>query len=180
MSKTLLLAALCLLLLAIAIVALLALQRPDTFRVERSTRIQAPPAPVFALINNMRQFNTWNPYSLKDPEMKGSYRGPEAGPGAAYDFAGKKSGSGSVEILQATAPSEVKMRLDMSAPFKAQNIITFSLRAQDDATLATWAMEGPSPFLGKFMGVLFSMDKMIGKDFEDGLAGLKASAEKPS
>lgn len=178
MIKTILLSLLALLLLAIVVVAVMALQRPDTFRVSRSTSIAAPAEKIFPLVNDVRAFNTWNPYALKAPEMKGSYKGPFIGPGAHYDFESKKSGSGSFEIMQATAPSQVQMRLDMTAPFKAQNVITFTIVPQGAVTQTTWAMEGPAPFLSKFMGVIFNMDEMIGADFEAGLANLKAKAEK--
>ncbi|OOG44808.1 polyketide cyclase [Polaromonas sp. A23] len=165
-------------LLAIAVVTVIALQRPDTFRVARSTSIAAPAEKIFPLVNDVRAFNSWNPYAQKAPEMKGSYSGPFIGPGAHYDFESKKSGSGSFEIVQATAPSQVQMRLDMISPFKAQNVITFTIVPQGTATQTTWAMEGPAPFLSKFMGVIFNMDKMIGADFEAGLANLKAKAEQ--
>lgn len=178
MIKNTLLTLLALAVLAIAVVAVIASQRPDTFRVSRSTRIAAPAEKIFPLVNDVRAFNSWNPYALKAPEMKGSYSGPTAGPGAHYDFESKKAGSGSFEIVQASAPSQVKMRLDMTAPFKAQNVITFTIAPESTATQVTWAMEGPAPFLSKFMGVIFNMDKMIGADFEAGLANLKAKAEK--
>lgn len=178
MIKTTLLVIVALLVLAIAVIAAMASQRPDTFRVARSASVAAPAEKIFPLINDVRAFNTWNPYALKDPAMKGSYSGPAAGPGAHHDFESKKAGSGSFEITEASAPSRVTMRLDMTAPFKASNVITFTLVPQGGATQATWAMEGPSPFLSKFMGVIFNMDKMIGADFEAGLATLKAKAEK--
>lgn len=178
MIKTTLLTLLGLVVLAIAVVAVIALQRPDTFRVSRSTSIAAPAEKIFPLVNDVRAFNTWNPYALKAPEMKGSYSGPFIGPGAHYDFESKKSGSGSFEIVKAVAPSQVQMRLDMTAPFKTQNVITFTMVPLGAATQTTWAMEGPASFLSKFMGVIFNMDKMIGTDFDAGLAKLKARAEQ--
>ncbi|MGC1175195.1 SRPBCC family protein [Polaromonas sp.] len=178
MVKNTLLIILALIVLAVIVIAVMASRRPDTFRVSRSTSIAAPAGKIFPLINDVRAFNSWNPYALKAPEMKGSYSGPFIGPGAHYDFESKKSGSGSFEIVQAAEPSQVKMRLDMTAPFKAQNVITFTIAPESTATQVTWAMEGPAPFLSKFMGVIFNMDKMIGADFEAGLANLKAKAEK--
>jgi hypothetical protein len=167
-----------LLLLAVLVIALIALQRPDTFRVSRSATVAAPAQKIFPMINDMRAFDTWNPYALKDPQMKSTYSGPASGPGARSDFESKEAGSGSVEIIHATSPSEVKMRLAMTAPFKADNAVTFSVAPQGDATRVTWAMEGASPLLGKFMGVIFNMDKMIGNDFEQGLVNLKNKAEQ--
>lgn len=122
MIKTTLLTLLGLVVLAIAVVAALASQRPDTFRVSRSTSIAAPAEKIFPLVNDVHAFNSWNPYAQKDPEMKGSYSGPSAGPGAHYDFESRKAGSGSFEIVQTSAPSQLKMRLVMTAPFKADTL----------------------------------------------------------
>lgn len=177
-AMTIVLTLLGLLVLATAVVAALASQRPDTFSVARSTVIAAPAEKIFPLINDVHAFNTWNPYNHKDPAIKGSYSGPASGPGAHYDFESKKSGSGFFEITQARAPSQLQMRLLMTAPFKADNVITFTLLPQGAQTSVTWAMAGPAPFISKFMGVIFNMDKMIGKDFADGLAALKSKAEK--
>ena len=181
MIKNTLLVILGLIVLAILIIALMASQRPDTFRVSRSASIAAPAEKIFPMINNMCEFDTWNPYSRKDPQMKSSYSGPPSGLGARSDFEGKKAGTGSLEVVQATPPSEVKMRLSMTAPFKGDNSVVFTLAPQGSsmqATQATWAMEGAAPFVARFMGVIFNMDKMVGADFEAGLSNLKTKAEK--
>lgn len=180
MIKTIFFVIIGLLALAAAVVALIASQRPATFRVSRAITIAAPADRIFPLINDVRAFNTWNPYNQKDPAMKGSYSGPASGPGAHYDFESKEAGSGSFEVTQADAPSQLRMRLVMTAPFKADNVVTFTLVPQGSQTGVTWAMEGPAPFLARFMGVVFDMDRMVGKDFADGLAALKAKAEKPA
>ena len=162
----------------LAVPLVLAAFKPDTFRVERSASIQAPPDKLHPLINDMRAFNTWNPYNLKDPNIRGEYRGPQAGPGATYHFEGNKDvGKGSISIVE-TAPAKVTMKLDMLEPFEGHNVVEFILTPKGEATEVTWAMHGPSPYLAKVMGLVFSMDKMIGRDFEAGLANLKALAEK--
>src|SRR5512139_3761586 len=118
-----------LLLIALGLAGLLAYAatRPDTFRLQRSLLISAPPARLHALINDLRQFNTWNPYEKKDPAIQGSYRGPAAGPGARHEFQGNQDvGAGSLEIVD-SAPSRVALRLDMSAPMAASNLIEFTL-----------------------------------------------------
>jgi hypothetical protein len=167
---------------AFAALLLYAVTRPGEFRVQRSVRVQAPPERIHALINDLRRFNTWNPYAKKDPAMKGSHRGAAQGPGAAFDFEGGKSGSGRIEIVAPASPTGVSMKLDMTAPFACHNLIDFSLvpQAAGDVTEVTWAMHGPSPFLSKVMGVFIDMDKMIGADFDAGLADLKALAERPA
>lgn len=165
---------------AIAALLIVAATRPDTFAVERSTTIAAPAEKLFPLINDLRQFNTWNPYALKDPAMKAEYSGPATGPGATYDFQGNKDvGKGRIAITGATEPSLVTMQLDMWEPFEGHNEVNFSLAPDGAGTRVTWAMHGPSAFITKLMGLIFNMDQMIGKDFEAGLAKLKHLAEKP-
>lgn len=166
---------------AVAIGALLAYAatRPDTFRVERRTSVQAAPEQLYPLINDMQQFNTWNPFNRKDPAIQGSYSGPAAGPGATYAFAGNKDvGKGSLRIVQSQPPRQVTMELHMIEPFEGRNTVEFSLVPRGAGTEVTWAMHGPAPFLNKLIGVFLDMDRMIGRDFEDGLAALKARAEK--
>jgi uncharacterized protein YndB with AHSA1/START domain len=171
------------LLIVVAAIALLLIYvstRPDTFAVERSTTIAAPAAKLFPLINDMRQFNTWNPYARKDPAMKAEYSGPAAGPGAVLDFQGNKDvGKGRISVTGVTEPSLVTMQLDMWEPFEGHNTVNFILAPDGAGTRVTWAMHGPSAFITKLMGIFFNMDQMIGKDFEAGLANLKQVAEKP-
>ena len=163
---------------AVGALLLFAATRPDTFRVQRSASIKAPPERIFPLINDLHQFNSWNPYNKKDPAMRGAYRGPASGPGAGFDFQGNKEvGKGSIQIVDA-APRKVTMKLDMLEPFEGHNTIEFSLVPQGDSTEVTWAMHGPSPFIAKLVGVFMNMDRMIGRDFEAGLSDLKARAER--
>jgi len=164
---------------AIAALLLYAATRPDTFSVRRTASIKAPAEKIHPLINDLRRFNTWNPYDKKDPNIKGSYRGPLSGPGAGYDFEGNKDvGKGSIQIVDSASPTKVTMKLDMLEPFEGHNVVEFTLAPRGDATEVTWAMHGPSPFIGKVMGVIFDMDRMIGRDFEAGLANLRAVAER--
>ena len=164
---------------AVAAVLLYAASRPDTFRVERAASIRAPADRVHALIADLHRFNTWNPYEKKDPNLKGRYRGADSGLGAAYDFEGNQDvGKGSLEIVESTPPTRVAMKLDMAAPFEAHNLVEFTLVPRGDATEVTWAMRGPSPFVARLVGVFMNMDAMIGRDFEAGLANLKALAER--
>ena len=154
--------------------------RPDTFAVERSTTIAAPAEKLFPLINDMRQFNSWNPYARKDPAMKAEYSGAAAGPGAVCDFQGNKDvGKGRISITGADEPSRVTMQLDMWEPFEGHNEVNFTLAPDGPGTRVTWAMQGPSALKTKVMDIFISMDQMIGKDFEAGLANLKQLAEKP-
>jgi hypothetical protein len=174
MTKTILIAGV----VIIAIPLVMAAFRPDTFRVERRATVKAPADRLHGLINDMKSFNTWNPYNLKDPNIRGEYRGPQAGPGAQYHFAGNKDvGKGSLSIVD-TAPTKVTMKLHMLEPFAGQNMIEFNLAPKGDTTEVTWAMHGPSPYIAKLVGLFMDMDSMIGRDFDAGLANLKARAEK--
>ncbi|RZL01794.1 MAG: polyketide cyclase [Rubrivivax sp.] len=151
--------------------------RPDTFAVQRSASIKAPADKLHALINDLHQFNTWNPYNLKDPHIKGAYRGPVAGPGAHYDFEGNQDvGKGSIEVTASEA-DKVSMRLDMVEPFEGHNQVEFRLAPGAEGTQVTWAMHGPAPFMHKLVGLFINMDQMIGRDFETGLANLRTKAE---
>ncbi len=164
----------------VLIIALLvyAATKPDTFRVQRSASIKALPEKIFPLINDLRSFNTWNPYEKKDPNVKGSYSGPASGKGAAYAFDGNKDvGKGSIEIVESSPPSKVTMRLTMIKPFEAHNIVEFTLEAKGDSTNVTWAMHGPLPYIAKVIHIFFNMDSMVGKDFETGLTNLKTVSE---
>ncbi|MBK8767239.1 MAG: SRPBCC family protein [Burkholderiaceae bacterium] len=153
--------------------------RPDSFRVERATVIKAPPAKVFALIDDFHQWAGWSPWEKLDPAMKRSHSGAASGKGAVYAWEGNGDvGAGRMEILETTAPSRVLIRLDFIKPFEARNTAEYTLRPEGEATRVTWAMYGPAPFVSKLMQVFVSMDAMIGKDFEQGLANLKALAER--
>lgn len=160
-------------------VLLFAATRPDTFRVQRTASIKAPPEKIFPLINDLRRVNTWNPYEKKDPNMKGRYSGAASGKGAAYAFAGNKDvGKGSVEITGSSSPRQVSMRLRMIEPFEADNHIEFTLAPNGEMTNVNWAMEGGSPYPAKVIQLFFDMDRMVGRDFEAGLANLKVAAEQ--
>lgn len=174
MLKTLLL----ILLAAIVLVLAYAATRPDSFRVERSARIQAPPERVFPLINDLHAFNTWNPYEKKDPAIKGSYGAVTAGPGATYAWESDKVGVGDMRIESAVPNSSVTMRLTFVKPFSAVNQVTFSLVPAGDGTQVTWTMEGRLNYIAKLMHLFFNMDRMVGQDFESGLDNLKNLAEK--
>jgi hypothetical protein len=153
--------------------------KPDTFRVRRATSIKAQPEKVFALINDFHQWTAWSPWEKLDPALKRAYSGAASGKGAVYEWEGnKKVGKGRMEITDAPSPSKVTIKLDFLSPFEAHNTAEFALDAKAGSTDVTWAMYGPSPFIMKVMSLFVSMDRMVGKDFEAGLANLKAVAEK--
>jgi len=169
--------------LAIAIVLILAMTKPDILRVQRVATIRAPPDQIFPLINDFHRWGTWSPYENKDPAMKRAFSGAESGKGAVYGWDGNNNvGSGRMEILDATIPSKITIKLDFFKPFEGHNTAEFTMLPQGDATIiattVTWTMYGPAPFMSKVMQVFMNMDNMIGKDFETGLANLKKLTEK--
>jgi uncharacterized protein YndB with AHSA1/START domain len=152
--------------------------RPNAFRVERSTRIAAPPERIFALINDLHRWALWSPYERKDPAMRRTVAGEPSGKGATYAWEGNRDvGAGSMEIIDVEPPSRVTIKLDFTRPFEAHNTAEFTLAPDAGATRVTWAIHGPSPFMSKVMGIFIDIDKMVGSDFETGLANLKALAE---
>lgn len=163
----------------IAGVLAVALTKPDTFRVERALAVRAPADAIYPLIADFHRWTSWSPYEGRDPAMKRSFGGATQGRGATYAWDGNQEiGAGRMEILEASAPSKLRIRLDFERPFEGHNTAEFMFVPQGDATLVTWAMYGPAPFISRLMQVFVNMDGMIGKDFEAGLANLKKLTEK--
>jgi uncharacterized protein YndB with AHSA1/START domain len=164
--------------IAIAVVLILAATKPDKFSVQRAIAVSAPPEKIFPLINDFHQWGSWSPYENKDPAMKRSYSGASSGKGAVYGWEGNKNvGSGRMEILEASAPSKIVIKLDFFAPFEGHNTAEFTMLPQGDATTVTWLMHGPAPFMNRMMQVFMNLDHMVGKDFEVGLANMKRITE---
>jgi uncharacterized protein YndB with AHSA1/START domain len=165
--------------IAIAVVLALAAAKPDTFSVQRGATMKAPPEKIFSLINDFHQWGKWSPWENRDPAMTRSFSGAESGRGAVYAWEGNKNvGSGRMEILDASTPSKITIKLDFFKPFEAHNTAEFTMLPHADATSVNWVMHGPAPFMSKMMQVFMNMDRMIGRDFEAGLANLKGLAEK--
>lgn len=151
--------------------------KPNTVHYERSAVINAPPEKILPHIADFHNWKPWSPWEKLDPNMRRSYAGAPSGVGAKYAWSGKKAGEGTMEVLEA-GTSGVKIDLRFIRPFKNACITHFHFSPQGNATSVRWTMDGPNLFMGKLMGLFIPMDKMIGKDFEQGLAGLKAEAEK--
>ncbi len=153
--------------------------KPDTFRVQRSASIKAPPEKIYALINDLHGWGAWSPYEKKDPEMKRTHSGAPSGKGAIYEWHGNKNvGQGRMEIVEASPPWKIIIKLDFISPFEAHNIAEFTMAPSGDTTNVTWEMHGPAPLISKVMQVFINMDAMVGNDFADGLTNLKTIAEK--
>ena len=152
--------------------------RPDSFRVERSATIKAPPDKVFANLQDFKLWANWSPWEKLDPAMARTFSPATSGKGAHYTWAGDKVGAGRMEFLEVTPSSQLKIKLDFTQPFEAHNVVDFTLKPQGDTTQVTWAMSGPSNLMVKVMHIFMSMDGIVGKDFEKGLADLEAVSEK--
>jgi len=166
--------------LAIAgIAAYAAPTQPDTFRVMRSLEMSAPPEKIYSILSDFRRSPEWSPYEKLDSDMKRTYSGAASGKGAVYAWDGdSNAGAGRMEIAEAVPAQSITLRLDFMRPFEASNTVEYRLQPKGSATQVSWDMHGPMPFISKVMCVFVDLDKMIGKDFETGLANLKTLAEK--
>lgn len=163
----------------LVLVLLLALTKPDQFTVVRSTRIAAPAERIFPMLDDFHNWGGWSPWEKMDPTMTRTFSGPASGVGAQYSWTGNKQvGTGKMEILESVPSAKLVIALDFLAPFEAHNTAEFLLAPAGDSTEVTWTMRGPNLFLTKLITVFVSMDRMVGPDFEAGLANLKANAER--
>ena len=152
--------------------------RPDTFTIERTGTIAAPPEKVFPLIDDFKSWGAWSPWEKKDPAMQRSFGAITSGKGATYAWSGNKDvGQGSMEITESVPSSRVVLNLDFLKPFEAHNTVDFALTPAAGGSAVRWRMQGRNNFIAKIMHLFMNIDKMVGKDFEAGLANLKAAAE---
>jgi hypothetical protein len=152
--------------------------KPDTFRIQRSAAIAAPPEKIFPHLNDLRAHQAWSPFE-KDPAMKRTLSAASAGKGAVYEWEGNREvGKGRIAITDSVPSSKVVLALDMIKPFAAKNTVEYTLEPKGAATNVTWAMFGRQPFMAKLMSTFIDCEKMVGGQFELGLANLKAIAER--
>ncbi len=152
--------------------------RPSHFHIERSAVIAAPASIVFNQVNNLHKWEAWSPWAKMDPAMKQSYEGPESGVGAVSAWSGNsKVGEGRMTITESKPNEFVRLNLEFMKPMKGSHTGDFVFKQEGNQTSVTWSMEGESNFVGRAMCVFVSMDKMVGGNFEDGLAQIKAVSE---
>ena len=163
---------------AVVILLVYVSTRPDQFRIARKVAIKASPEAIFPFVGDLRRFNEWNPFAKADPAIKLAYGATSAGPGGSYNWDSTgQAGKGRMEITESDTPKRVAMSLQFDKPMKANNHVVFTLQPQGSATEVTWEMSGTYGILHKTMGVIFNFDKMVGGEFEKGLADLKSQAE---
>lgn len=148
--------------------------RPSDFRVERSATIAAAPGALFEQVNDHHKFAVWNPFLKVDPNVKNTYSGPESGVGAVCSWDGNDDiGAGSSTIIESKPGELVRMRMDWKRPMEGTSIVEFSFKPEGGKTVVTWAMYGPQNFMGKAISLFMSCEKMVGPQFEQGLANLE-------
>ncbi|MET3920567.1 SRPBCC family protein [Arthrobacter sp. UYEF20] len=151
----------------------------STYEVTRNAVIPAPPEAIFPLVNSFHEWTKWSPWESVDPAMQRSYSGSDSGVGAKYAWSGnRKAGSGTMEIVEATEPDSIKIRLEFAKPFKAVNPTSFTFTPSDSGTQVTWTMTGENKGVGKLFALFMNMDKMVGTDFEKGLAALAGAVKQ--
>lgn len=168
-----------LIVMAVGVAVILASRKPDEFRVERATTINAKPETIFPYLSNIEKGQSWSPWVEEDPDAEYRMEGPKEGVGATLHWDGKKSGQGTLAITDVEPPNLVRMRLEFFKPMKAVNTVEYALQSEGDKTIFTWTMFGPNNFMGKLVSLFMDCEKMCGDQFEKGLANLKAMIENP-
>jgi carbon monoxide dehydrogenase subunit G len=162
----------------IVLILVFAMTKPADFRVERTATINAPPETIHSYLIDFHKWGDWSPWEKLDPNMQRTFEGPPSGTGSVYSWSGNSdAGSGRMEIT-GVAPNRVNIKLDFISPIEAHDNVSFVLQPQGNATQVTWSMIGDNNYIMKLMQVFVSMDSMVGKDFESGLANLKTASEQ--
>ena len=162
----------------VAIFLIVVALQPSHFRVVRSASISASPAAVFAQVNDFRNWQAWSPWAKKDPAAKNTFEGPSSGTGSVFAWAGNKEvGEGRMTILESRPSDLIRIKLDFLKPFESSATAEYTFKPEGDHTVMTWSMTGEKNFLSKAFCMFMNMDKMIGGDFEQGMAGIKAVTE---
>jgi len=165
-------------LIAVLILLVVVSMQPGIYRVARTTTVAAPPSAVYAQVADFHRWAAWSPWEKLDPEMKRTFSGPDSGPGAAYAWTGNnKVGEGRMTLVSAQPPSSLSIKLEFLRPMSSTSTATFTLVPGGAGTEVTWAMEGSKNFLSKAFFLFASPDKLIGGDFDRGLAQLKSVSE---
>lgn len=151
------------------------------YTVERSTVVDAAPAAVYAEVVDFHRWPAWSPWEDLDPDLTRRYSGATKGVGSVYAWSGnRRAGEGRMEITRTDEPTRVVVDLAFLKPFKSSSVTTFTFAPESTGTRVTWTMAGPRTLAIRMMGLFTSMDKLVGGDFEKGLARLKSVVEAPA
>jgi uncharacterized protein YndB with AHSA1/START domain len=163
--------------IVVGLVIVIAMQ-PADFRVERSATIPGPPEEVFAQVNDFHAWKEWSPWAKLDPQSKETYEGSAAGTGAIFKWSGNNEvGEGMMTLTDSQPNDLIRIKLDFIRPFAATNTTEFTFKPEGDQTLVTWSMSGQNTFMSKAIHLVMDMDKMVGGNFEQGLAQMKSVVE---
>jgi len=173
MAKKILIA---LVVMVVILVTVIAMQ-PAAFTIERRTTINAPVSLPYAQVNDFHKWASWSPWEKMESDLNKTYSGPESGVGAHYAWAGKETGEGNMTIVEAQPFERIAIDLNFTKPVEASNKTTFTFKPSGPATEVVWSMTGHKNFMSKAFGLVMDMDKMVGGDFEKGLAEMKTLAE---
>ena|SRR5258706_10486943 len=166
------------LLAIVAVLAVVVALQPAEFRIARTAVVSAPAPAVFAEVNDFHQWQAWSPWEGLDPAMKRAYEGAPSGAGAVYAWSGNdKVGAGRMTITDSRPGELVRIRLEFMKPFQATNTAEFTFKPEGDRTAVTWSMTGKNNFMFKAVHLFMNMDKMLGGEFDKGLARLKSVVE---
>lgn len=161
----------------VAVFSVVVALQPADFRVTRSATIPAPPAHVFAQVNDLHKWEAWSPWAKLDPDAEASFEGSPAGEGAVMRWAGNREvGEGSMTITDSRPNELIRFRLDFLKPMKATNTAEFTFEPEGEQTVVTWSMFGQNNFMAKAVGLFMDCEKMVGDQFEQGLANMKSVA----
>jgi Polyketide cyclase / dehydrase and lipid transport len=164
--------------LAIIVLLVFAARQPADFKITRTGRISANASAIFPHVNTLQLWNAWSPWAKLDPNAKNSFAGPSEGVDAKMSWAGNnKVGVGSMTIMESRPDEYIQFKLEFQKPMQATNIAEFTFKPEGEQTNVTWTMTGTNNFMGKVMSLVMNCDKMIGGQFEKGLADLKAVVE---
>lgn len=178
MIKKILLYGIVVIVLIIAIFCVVVAMQPAHYTVERSATINAPAPVVFAQVNDFHKWQAWSPWEKIDPNIKKEFSGAAAGNGAVYSWVGNSDvGEGRMTITDSRPSDSIKIKLEFIKPFAATNATDFTFTSQGNSTNVKWTMSGDKNFVAKAFTMFMDMDKMVGSDFEKGLAQMKTVSE---
>ena len=162
----------------VVVFAVIVALQPSEFRIARMATISAPAPAVFAQVNDFHNWQAWSPWAKRDPAMKQTYEGAAAGTGAIYTWSGNNDvGEGRMTLTESRPSDLIRIKLEFTKPFAATNSTEFAFKPEGNQTAVTWSMAGTNNFMAKAFGLIMNMDKMVGGDFEKGLAQMKSVAE---
>lgn len=161
----------------IVFVVIVAVQ-PSEFQVSRTATMSAPASAVFTQVNDLHKWEAWSPWAKLDPAAKNTFEGPPAGTGAVFSWAGNNQiGEGRMTITESRTNDLIRFNLEFIKPMAGTSTSEFKFKPEGNQTTVTWSMSGKNNFIAKAMCLFVSMDKMLGGEFEKGLASIKSIVE---